>query len=381
MKKPLVIAASLLTLVLVAAVLAFITLDRWVFAALDPGVFDPDKTPAAPDYGKEAAWAALPTMVDDADTALPELPAVDPAAAAADVFFVHPTTSLGSSWNAPPNDPVVVQATARGATLIQASVFNACCAVYAPRYRQAHGTTFVEPSPDGARAQDIAYSDVAAAFEFFLEHHSRGRPFILASHSQGTVLSARLLRERIWGQEAGSRLVAAYLIGGPITRLVLGPEIPLCASAEQTGCVIAYNARGPRYVGNDLDFANPGGKAVGRPTHGWLCTNPLSWSTDDVRAPASAHAGALFLDADTPRVLPSFADARCQDGRLLVEKIGDIPRRDVMSWLLLRIIGPQNYHPIEYQLFYVNLRRNAQVRVRAWLEHRAEIVAPASMPG
>ena len=30
-------------------------------------------------------------------------------------------------------------------------------------------------------------------------------------------------------------------------------------------------------------------------------------------------------------------------------------------------MGPENYHPIEYQLFYVNLRRNAEARVAAYL--------------
>jgi hypothetical protein len=181
-------------------VLALFTLDRWLYVALDPGPFDPSAVPPAPDYAQPTSWAALPTLEDDADVSLPELPALARGAAGADVFFVHPTTFVAKQWNAPIDDPAIVEATARGATLIEASAFNACCAVYAPRYRQASGKAFVDPSPDGDRAVDLAYTDVAAAFAAFLERRGAARPFILASHSQGSALAARLLREEIWGR-------------------------------------------------------------------------------------------------------------------------------------------------------------------------------------
>jgi hypothetical protein len=124
-------------LLLLGAALA--TMDRWLFAVLDPGAFDPGATPPAPDHAEPSAWAALPELDDGADVALAELPAIDQLQAPADVFFLHPTTWLGAQWNAPFDDPAVIEATTRGATLIQASAFNACCAVYAPRYRQTNG--------------------------------------------------------------------------------------------------------------------------------------------------------------------------------------------------------------------------------------------------
>ena len=36
------------------------------------------------------------------------------------------------------------------------------------------------------------------------------------------------------------------------------------------------------------------------------------------------------------------------------------------------VMAPENYHPIEYQLFYMNLRRNAQERAEAYLRHSKE---------
>ena len=44
------------------------------------------------------------------------------------------------------------------------------------------------------RNRDLAYSDVVAAFKHFIKVYSAdGRPIILASHSQGTMHSKRLL--------------------------------------------------------------------------------------------------------------------------------------------------------------------------------------------
>lgn len=212
--KTVVALVVVATLVLVVGLA---TIDRWLFAVLDPGPFDPALTPPPVDYSLPSSWAALPASEDGADVALAELPATDQTTAAADVFYLHPTTFMGPGWNGPIDTPEIIEATARGGTLIQASAFNACCAIYAPRYRQAHGKAFVEPSPSGQRAIEIAYADVAAAFDAFLQRYNHGRPFILAGHSQGTVLATRLLREKIWPSAVKGRLVAAYLIGGPLT--------------------------------------------------------------------------------------------------------------------------------------------------------------------
>jgi hypothetical protein len=350
----------------IALTVAVATVDEWLFELLDPGAFVASHTPAEPDYTEASSWAALPTTEDDADVFLADYPAIDSAAAPADVFFVHPTTWVGSEWNGPIDDPVVIEATARGATLIQASAFNACCAVYAPRYRQAGGRAFTKPNASGARAIDVAFRDVSAAFDSFLERRGRDRPFILASHSQGTVLAARLLRESIARRPIGRTLVAAYLIGGPISRETIGAGVPVCETATQTGCVVGWNARGPRYVVNALEFTAPDVRDTAAFLARRICVNPLTWRTDGAHAPASANAAAVFFDAEEPRLLVGFADAKCENGQLTISEIGNAPR-DFMSRILDWMMGPENYHPIEYQLFYLNLRNNALDRVAAFV--------------
>lgn len=112
----------------IAFVVAIATVDQWLFELLDPGVFVASATPPEPDYTEAASWAALPTTEDDADVFLADYPAIDASGAPADVFYVHPTIWVGTEWNGPIDDPAVIEATARGGTLIQASVFNACFA-------------------------------------------------------------------------------------------------------------------------------------------------------------------------------------------------------------------------------------------------------------
>lgn len=339
-------------------VIGGMTIDRWFFVLLDPGVFDATKTPPAPDYTRQTAWASLPSMKDGADVSLPAYPAHTQKKTFADVFYLHPTTWVGGKWNAPFDAPDVIKATHRGATLIQASVFNACCAIYAPRYRQANGKAFIAPNVHSQKAIDVAYTDVSRAFRYFLKHYNKGRPFLIASHSQGSVLAYRLLLEEIWNKPPAKHWIAGYLIGGP----VFADTIPACKTPTQTGCLIGWNARGPRYTFNHLEFSKARGDAKGK----LLCVNPLSWQTSEEKVSATRNKGAIFFDAKKPTVKPHFANAQCVGGVLKVTKMG-APERDTMSKILDWIMGPDNYHPIEYQLYYLNLRENAELRVKAFL--------------
>ncbi len=364
---------ALITLFLLVAILSGLTavfFNELILWGMTPRArFDPAYLPAAPDYADPAAWSALPERQDAADVALPELPAAPQASAGVDVFYVHPTTYVGRQWNADVSDPKLNDATDRLATLIQASVWNACCAIYAPRYRQATGTAFTNPSADGQRAIDLAYQDVAAAFHRYISQYNHGRPFILSSHSQGSIHALRLLREEISGKPLREKLVAAYIIGAPISTALLSrelPDVPACASADQTGCIVSYNARGPRYRPGTFEFRLPGISLAsgGNPAAPPLCINPLSWKQDELPIPAAQNEGALFLDSQSPAVLPHFASAQCRNGTLILSEIGK-PPRSFLSKLLDRALGPENYHPIEYQLFYLSMRRNVKNRIAA----------------
>jgi hypothetical protein len=363
--------AGAIAVVGVLGLLGAVFLNDLVLGMMTPsGPFDPASVPAAPDYNDPSRWSALPERDDAADAVVPELPGVDQASAPADVFYVHPTSYIGPQWNASLEDVDLNANTDRVATRIQASAFNGCCAVYAPRYRQANGTAFTNPTPDGQRAIDLAYTDVREAFHRFLARRGRARPFILASHSQGSMLAYRLLREEISGTPLRAQLIAAWLIGGLITEQAVAtqmPDVPPCSSPEQVGCILGWNARSPTNVPGPFEVRSL--TEDGRVAEGLgprLCVNPLSGRPDEAAVGARESRGAVFLDADPPLVAPHFASAQCRGGTLVVAEIGRAPR-DFMSKLLDRALGEGNYHAIEYQMFFLDIRHNAAVRTEAWL--------------
>lgn len=356
------VALGVALALIAAVVLVAINLGAIVDRAMTPDVaFAAETPPPAPDYAMPASWSALPERVDLADRAPTGSPAVDPRRAPADVFYVHPTSYVGGRWNAPTTDASLNDATDRVATGIQASAFNGCCAVYAPRYRQANGTAFYRRSADGDRAIELAYGDVRRAFEAFNARRGGARPFIIAAHSQGSVLAERLLYEAVSGTPLRERLVAAYLPGGGVTTAGLrerAPDLAPCRAADDLRCVAAWDARGPGFAPTRFDVRRAD-------TRERLCTNPLTWTTDGARASESLNLGAVFMETDDHAPRAAFADARCVGGTLVVSRIGRAPR-DLPSRILDRVMGAGNYHPIEYQIFFMNLRRNAAARVSAY---------------
>jgi Protein of unknown function (DUF3089) len=376
MKKFLVALAVVL---LLAGAATFLYRDQigmiLTFSSMKPAQsFAESAPPAAPEYSQPDSWAALPDRQDAADV----LPASDvhdvQASAAVDVFFAHPTTYYQPDhWNQPLDDALANQLTDLFVLRSQASVFNSCCRIYAPRYRQATLYSFMDDSGSGHAALELAYQDVERAFDYFLEHYNQGRPFILAAHSQGSVHLRTLLEKRITGTALRERMVAAYPIGFSIDRAAMAaavPDVPVCESAEQLGCVVTWNAVGPK------------ARLFGPDPHSNICVNPLTWRTDDQLADRSLNIGAVawpgtfegsladlkslspeYANA-TPVLETSVADAQCIDGMLRVSEIRSANYG-------ARPMGRDNYHIYDYNLFHMNLRRNVEGKVALYLAQHA----------
>ena len=126
----------------------------------------------------------------------------------------------------------------------QASAFNAVGAVWAPKYRQAAFGAFLTSEANARRALDFAYRDVLAAYEEFLREAPADRPIILAAHSQGSAHLMRLLQERISGAPEAGRVVAAYVIGWPVSVTADLPALPFpaCERPDQAACVLSWQS-------------------------------------------------------------------------------------------------------------------------------------------
>jgi hypothetical protein len=336
------------------------------------------------DYTDEKYWAAFPGKASEA-VLVPEGLEPSPTRPLVDVFYIHPTSYVyGDHWNAPPftdswsNDAVKVMLAA------QAGMFNGCCRVFAPRYRDATIWSFYGRNPEAFEALDFAYQDIKQAFSYYLKHHNKGRPFIIAGHSQGTALGVRLLKEEIQGRELQQRLVAVYAGGywlpmDTFERTLT--DIQPCSHATETGCLVHWSTYGmsgerkrfvPHWYKSGWEWADDS-KAV-------LCVNPLSWQIDGGKVAADQHLGALTIVNKSTAVhilfnLPNghvidkldspvaeWTSAQCKQGLLYIEDQLD------GAFVDDGFNPNHNYHNFDFHLFYMNVRVNVQQRINAFLK-------------
>jgi hypothetical protein len=311
--------------------------------------FSTATTPPPPDYANPAHWAALPNRTDNADKVPKNSngPEDRQAGAPADVFFVHPTIftykpANAYYWNGDVNDTDLNRRVDESTILNQATAFNAAGRVFAPRYRQAHLRSYYTTDTVSARqAFELAYGDVRAAFEHYLKNHNQGRPVIIAAHSQGTQHAKRLLRELFDGTPLQRQLVAAYLVGMP-TPPDYFRHIPPAVSPGQTGGFVTWCTYARDYYPSGYE----------REQRHSLAVNPITWDTTAVRADRRLNKGVLGKKF---KILgEGVIDAQVHRGMVWVGK----PK--IFGAALVKT---KNWHFADYNLFWVNVRENAALRV------------------
>lgn len=335
----------------------------WLFA---PGhEFDLSKKAPEPDYSSAKNWAALP---GDKGLAERAPPGEVVASSGVDVFFIHPTGYVhGGEWNSPMDPDSATEENTKWMMANQASVFSSCCNIYAPRYREANIWRYLGAPPEIARkTADFAYADVARAFDNFIASRNEGRPFILASHSQGTEHGFRLLKEKIDGTLLVDRMIVAYLIGYQIKNKDADAlkDVTVCDAPNQTKCLVHYAAFGPGATPPKELFDDV------------VCVNPLNWRRNGGRVEASAHIGGVpavgrfqlggWSDKATgvkfdPLGAPTakVTGAACEKGLLIADDLRESPFKSL-------IMQQWNYHGLDYPLFHMDLRRNAKARIDAF---------------
>jgi hypothetical protein len=369
-RKFLYVIAGLIVLALASSLAYRLWGQQLITAAMVPSVAFSKPTSLTPaDYERRDMWISRPD-VTIGNPALwqppgqPRLTARGPAA----IFFVHPTSYLAAfkpRWNMVLDDKESL-ATAVQFLRGQASAFAPAGTIWAPRYRQAHFGAFLTRKADAHKAVDVAYRDVDAAFTAFLEANPDS-PIILAGHSQGANHIMRLLHDRVAGTPLASRIVAAYVVGWPVSITADLPALglPGCDHRGQANCILSWQS-----------FAEPADPIAVIDAFGWdagltdkprkgtrmLCVNPLTGAPDSAAA-ASQNLGTLVLTdpADGSRLIPHAVPARCDSRGFLL--IGNPP--DVGSFAL----PGNNYHVYDYSLFWANVRRDAGERLATFLGH------------
>lgn len=206
----------------------------------------------------------------------PFTPAKDPKI---DCFYVYPTVSTDPGVNS----DLLPGADEQRAATQQFARFGAVCRLFAPVYRQVTATALDTGKFGDTAAHELAYSDVLAAWNAYLQNENHGRGVILVGHSQGSMHLVRLIKEQIDPNAAvRARLVSAFLLGTGV-HVPAGADvggdfqyIAACRKPDQTGCVVTYasfSAASPP----------PANTIFGR--GGVLCVNPAALSG----GPADLH--------------------------------------------------------------------------------------------
>ena len=278
----------------------------------------------------------------------------------ADVFFLCPSVGRGNDGETNITlDDEVLMPKFIGATTMQKGIYDDYAAFYAPFYRQYTMKVFNEKDENLDEYCDIAYSDVKAAFEYYLENSDPERPLILAGFSQGSQMALMLLEDYFDDEALMSRLVAAYLPGWILTDEDL-KEYPFLKPAEgedDTGVIIMYNSEAEEI--NDSAIVPEGTFTY--------CINPLNWKTDSTPADKSENMGACFVDysGEITTEITGLTGAYIDEDRHTL-KLPDIVKEDYSNTLFPDGV----YHPYDYQFFYRNLEENVFVRLEAWQEAR-----------
>ncbi|CAA0261801.1 conserved hypothetical protein [Tenacibaculum maritimum] len=307
--------------------------------------FNTSHIPTRPNYENESTWAVLPNKYN---AELKKFSPKDRKLLKADVFYIYPTLLTDKKdkrWNISTSDPIQHKKILNRAVKYQASAFATSGQIYVPIYRQAHVRSYELYDEGGREAFEIAYSDIKKAFETYLKKYNAGRPIIIASHSQGTTHSKRLLKDFFDKKPLQKQLIAAYLVGMGIQPNEYETILPMKTPSE-TGGFVSWNTYKKGYYP----------KSNNNWYKGSVTTNPITWDHSKTTK-LSQHKGFLYTN---DKIYAESLKIEVTDG-LIWSTTPKFPLRLFMSFL-------KNYHTGDINLFWQDIRENAMLRTKAYLE-------------
>ena len=315
-------------------------------------IYEKESLSNIPDFSNLAYWAAHPNKKNPSDSIPKRFQKQAYDTKDVDVFFVYPTSYLDKEmpygWSASLQDVKTNIYTDYSSILYQASVFNEVGKIYAPRYRQANIKSYTpdnrEDTLKALAAFELAYQDVKTAFEFYLTHFNNGRPIIIASHSQGSSHSIRILKEFFDGKPLSKQLVAAYVVGMAIDPATY-TSLKACDQPNETGCICAWRTFMEGYQAPFVD----------KEKFKSIVTNPLSWNSENTSIDRASNEGSILYNFN--KIIPNVAGAINHDGVLWT------PKPHFFGNFLIKT---KDYHIADYNLYYTSIRKNAALRVSTY---------------
>jgi hypothetical protein len=305
--------------------------------------FSKKDIPLKPNYNNEKNWAVLP---NSSFGELKEFTSKEIDTLQADVFYVYPTLNTENDdlrWNVPVEDIEQQNKVLNKAVLFQASAFATSGKLYVPYYRQAHLRSYKMLENGGDKALLLAYSDVKKAFEVYLKNYNKGRPIIIASHSQGSTHAKFLLRDFFDNKPLQEKLIAAYIVGTVLKSDLFSTLKPM-TKPNEIGGFVGWNTFKKGNYPKKRDVYK-----------GSVTTNPITW--DDAKTTELyEHKGFLYSNK---KIYKNVLKIEITDG-LVWSTNPKFPMRFFMSFM-------KNYHVGDINLFWQDIRENAELRTKTWL--------------
>ena len=356
--------------------------------------------PKAPDYKYMKNWIASPK--DEIPLPVKYVDTLKDFKSKVDVFYIYPTVYNsgynGNFWNANIEDPEHLRRVKDLALGNQASIFSGITNVYAPLYRQLfydglvyHNSSNIltdialDPilSKDFKIYQDeifsnknlelftyennklrlyskesyeVAYSDVKRAFMKYLELENKGKHFIIAAHSQGSMHASKLIKDIILSnKDLKEKLLIAYLVGIPVADNFSG--LPPCDEPDQIKCFLSWNTFGDNINPYDNEYYQ-----------NIVASNPITFDRSKDETDLFSHKGILMpniIQMFKYQVMklpvgnfklkkPNKISVKSEKGSLQLKEI-DIP------WM--KLFKMDSYHSADYNLFWLNIRENLHYRL------------------
>ncbi len=313
-------------------------------------------TIVAVDYSKPEHWLSAPAVVDKP----------------VDVFYLYPTAWQKVNQSDPNiceiDNPIMLKG-AKLAYSRQATAFEPIANIFAPFYRQddAVYTTSLPQEEQAKIVGSIPKMDAMAAFDYYIKNFNNDRPFILVGHSQGSIVMNLILSEYMKANpNVYTRMIAAYVIGSPITPEYLAdnPHLKFAEGPDDTGVIISYNTEAPTIEGKNPVLI-PGSLAI----------NPITWTRDETLAAAGQNLGSIIINKDRTVALDkdgnfllvkNYADARIDKARgVVICSICDVEKLAPGN----AFSGKGVFHSFDYSFYYFNIRENAANRTKIFLNN------------
>jgi hypothetical protein len=275
----------------------------------------------------------------------------------ADVFLIAPTVDTKDEFHMSLSDEENMERF-RGALEMQRGMYEDECRLFAPYYRQTSLKVFIMEEEEARPHNDLSFSDISAAFQYYLENENGGRPIVLAGFSQGSSLCYRLLEEFFGDPELYRLLVATYAPGFAITEQMVRdyPQIIPAEGESDVGVVISFDTESPDV---EETVVNPKGRHA-------YSINPLNWRTDSTPAGPECNLGACIMrsNGEVKAEIPNFCGCYIDPDRGALK----LPEVDPKRYRPLVSFFPEGaFHVYDYEFFYYNLKENVRKRIDAYM--------------